>query len=76
MNNARRKSINKIISDLAIVRNKVEEFRDEETEAMNAIEERFGDTSRYDEMSEATYNLDAALNSIEEAMITLEDAIS
>lgn len=75
MNNTRRKEIKKVITVLESLNTTIENLQDEEGEAMDAIEEKFGETDRYARMEECYDALGDAMQSIEEALEYLNNCL-
>jgi t-SNARE complex subunit (syntaxin) len=74
MNKARRKAIEKVVSDLYDIQSAVEELRDEEQEYLDNISENLQGSERYELAEQALENLNSAYDSIEEAASYLEEA--
>lgn len=75
MNNTRRKEIKKVVAALEELNATIQRLQDEEDDAMMAIEEKFGDTERYEKMEECYDAMGDAIQAIEEAVEYLEDCL-
>ena len=75
MNNTRRKEIKKVIAVLESLNSTIEDLQSEEGDAMDAISEKFSETSQYAKMEECYDLLGDAISEIEEAISNLEECI-
>ena len=75
MNNATRKKIQAIIASLEDMQSRVEEISDEEGEKRDNMEENFGNTDRFADIEAACDALGSALDSFEDLISNLEDAM-
>jgi formiminotetrahydrofolate cyclodeaminase len=75
MNKLRRKAINKLYEQLEEIREAITEIAEEEEEAFNNIPESLEGTERYEAAEAANDNLQSALDSFDELMDYLLEAI-
>lgn len=76
MNQQRRKRLNKIMEQIDLLMDDLEEIQSEEQEAFDNMPEQFQEGERGEAMQEAIDNLDNAWSSLEEAKDTLEEIIN
>lgn len=74
MNNDRRKQINDIIDELANLRSKVEDLRNEEQEAFDNLPEGLKSSDRGQVSEQAASRLEDALSSFDEIDCALNEA--
>lgn len=74
MNNKRRTIVRQIIDSLSTVVDEIENVRDEEDDCLSALE-NFEGTERYTTMEENVENLESALDSVQEAIGSLEEIV-
>ena len=75
MNKIRRKKLAELTEKLNDLRADLEEVFDEESEARDNIPESLMGSERYEAADEACYNLEAAMDSIQEAIDGIEQAM-
>lgn len=75
MNNIRRKKIAKLMEQLEELKTTLEEIQEEEEEAFDNIPESLWGTERYEMAEAANDNLTSAIDSFEELLEYLEEAM-
>ena len=75
MNNIRRKKIAKLQEQLEEIKSLLEEIAEEEEEAFNNIPESLEGTERYEMAEAANDNLASAIDSFDELLEYLEEAV-
>lgn len=75
MNNARRKTIQKIVDDLNDLRNTLVDVYDEEETYRDSIPENMQGGERYEKADETCENISDALNNLDEVIDCLETTI-
>lgn len=75
MNKQRRKNLENIIDHLDALRITLEELRDEEQEAFDALPEGFQTTERREAMEAAISSMEEALDNIDYAISSIEEAM-
>jgi hypothetical protein len=74
VNKARRKLIEKLISDIENAISELDTIRDEETDAFDGMPESLQQSEKGDKAQEAISNLEDAYSSLESARDALENA--
>lgn len=74
MNKERRKRVNEIIQGIEELKAEVEGILDEETEYRDNIPENMQQSERYENADTNCYNLQYAIDNIEEAVSNLEES--
>lgn len=74
MNKARREKIQRIISDLADIKERISSVREEEEEAFDNMPENLQDSLRGSTSQDAIDSLESAEESLDEALESLEEA--
>ena len=75
MNKERRDRLRAVRSKLNDVRDEIESIRDDEDEARDNLHENFAYSERYERSEECSELMDAAIDSVNEAIGSIEDAI-
>jgi hypothetical protein len=74
MNNERRKQLREVISKLEGLNNKLQHIMDDEEMAFDNLPEGLQSSMKGVAMEEAIANIEAAMESIEEGIISIEEA--
>ena len=75
MNNVRRKRLIELRDKLEDLKFELDELKDEENEAMENLPDNMQSGERYEAMEEAVYGNESAMDSVDEAVISLNDII-
>ena len=75
MNKVRRKSLERIGDQLAILKEELAEILEDEQAARDNIPESLQDSPQYEKADEACDQIEAAVDALEEAMAQIEEAI-
>lgn len=76
MNKQRRTRIQEVVDQIGILRQKLEELRDEEQDYMDNIPENLQQSDRHYAAEEAVSNLESAIDSLSEAIDYANEASS
>lgn len=74
MNKERRKRVNEAIQRIEEAKSEIEDILDEETEYRDNIPENMQQSERYENADNNCYNLQSAIDSIEEVVSSLEES--
>ena len=74
MNNTRRKEINSIIEQIAVLKDNLENILEDEDDYRDNMPENLWWSSRYEKSEEASQNLELAISSLEETTNYLEES--
>jgi exonuclease VII small subunit len=74
MNNERRKQLREVISQLESLNNKLQRIMDDEEMAFDNLPEGLQSSMKGGAMEEAIANIEAAMESIEEGIMSVEEA--
>lgn len=72
MNKARRDNMAKAIAKIKEAKSILEDVSSEESDAMDGLEEHFSETERYAQMEANVDSIDEAVSSLEEALSSLD----
>lgn len=75
MNNSRRKEIRRVIGKIEEAKESISYICDEEQEYLDNMPESLQYSDRAEAASEAIYSIESALDNLDDAICSLEDAI-
>ena len=75
MNKQRRKELEKAVALLAEARELIEVCKDEEQDAFDNLPENFQESERGEQMEEYIYNMEEAIDAIEEVECNITDEV-
>jgi len=75
MNNTRRKALAKLLPDIERIKAELEQLRDEEQDAFDAMPEGLQQSERGQISEDAVSSLDCAVDGLEEAITNISDIL-